>query len=234
MYPQKKQTHEAQWPPIVLVGDEKALFNEIEKNLSVLRDEFKNKFTGSNLGHIRNLIQQNAHKCLELHKKLKHRGHSPVHSKYMLRNRRVSTSESFEFYNHFHPQEDLIRFIQNPGANTSTTNKIDTTLNEEFKFCVYSQRFGHKDTYILTRNIDGWDLKFLSHCGQCSPDGDPYLYKNLEHDFISHPSSLPSYMESIWRRADQGASKDEVQKWLTQVAEWLNACEKDKPEHILI
>ena len=225
--------------PLKLKPEEQKLFDEIEQAVQTMRDTYGIRHAGKSmkggnkpLGHDELLKMQsdNAQRCFKLHRLLKRRGYAPIHSKYMLKNRGASTSESFEFYNHFHPQEDLVKFVKNPSANVAETNPVDTTLGEEFNMPVYTKRWGHYDTYTLTRTIDGWNFKFFGISGPCDKEGHPFLYKNLEHDFVSYPSDLKYYISSIWSRADQGASKEDVQNLFDKVSRWISLCEEKKPE----
>jgi len=65
----------------------------------------------------------------------------------MIKNRNCQPDDP-EFYNHIHPIEDLLAFIKNPTANDDPK---DITLNHEFDFKVYTNRWGHADTYKLSR-----------------------------------------------------------------------------------
>ncbi|MBX9837776.1 MAG: hypothetical protein K2X69_05585 [Silvanigrellaceae bacterium] len=55
-----------------------------------------------------------------LHCLLKHRGHEPIHSKTMYKNRRVSAIK-LEFYESIHAIEDLISIIQTEMIKSSMT-----------------------------------------------------------------------------------------------------------------
>ena len=211
-----------------LTKEEKETKNKIERNIKYIQDLHKKS------EHDFTKVKENAKLCLELHRSLKRRGVPPIHSKHMIENRRVSTSDSLEFYEHLHPQEDLIKFTKDTTANTKNSNKKDVTLGKEFKFLVYSKRWGHKDCYTIKRNIGGWHISFVSTQGQCDHGGDPYLFENLRHDSIGYPNTLESYMYSVWSRADNGATYKEVQEMLNKIAEWVSLCEESTPEGILV
>ena len=214
---------------IQLISEEKELFEKIEDNIKKCRERFEKDVSRE---EIINTIEKNAKLCVKLHMSLKKRGFPPIHSKYMIKNRGTLTSESFEFYNHFHPQEDLVKFIKNPTANTVDI-KPDVTMGEKFSFKVYSKRWGHYDTYNLKRNADGWYVSFISIKGQCDSCGEPYLYKNFHQDWIACPKEeIKSLLSSIWARAENGASKETVQKYLDEVADYVSNCERNKPDHI--
>lgn len=57
---------------------------------------------------------------------LKNSGCEPKHHKYMLENRGVPV-EDVEFYNHIHPVDDLLKFIDDVNANDDPE---DTTIGE--------------------------------------------------------------------------------------------------------
>lgn len=218
--------------PIKLTQEEQKIFDELEGGIKKCRDHFKSSLIPPE--NISSVIAENAKLCVKLHMSLKKRDISPVHSKYMIKNRGTLTSESFEFYNHFHPQEDLLKFIRNPNANIIGTEP-DVTMGVEFKFKVYSKRWGHYDTYTIKRNADGWHISYIVIGGQCDFGGEPYLYKNFDQDFIAHPKEdVKSLLSSIWSRAEEGASKEKVQEYLDEVAKYVSICEKEKPDHIYV
>ena len=214
---------------IQLTQKEKEIFDRLKFNVEKCRKHFEEYTVPKTISSI---ITESAKLCVKLHMSLKKRGVPPIHSKYMIKNRGTLTSESFEFYNHFHPQEDLLKFIQNPMSNRIGI-KPDVTMGLEFKFKVYSKRWGHYDTYNLKRNADGWYVSFITIKGQCDFNGEPYLYKNFDQDWIAHPKEeVKSLLSSIWTRAEEGASKETVQGYLDEVAEYVSTCEKEKPDHI--
>ena len=214
---------------IKLTTEEQEIFDILKDNVKKCLQRFEKDISSKEISDI---IAQNAKLCVKLHMSLKRRGIPPIHSKYMIKNRGTLTAESFEFYDHFHPQEDLLKFIQCPTSNIIGT-KPDVTMGEEFKFKVYSKRWKHHDTYLLKRNADGWYISFFSIEGQCDFGGEPYLYKNFDQDWIAHPKKeIKSLLSSIWSRAEEGASKEEVKKYLDEVAEYVSICESKKPDHI--
>lgn len=155
----------------------------------------------------------------------------PKHHKYMIENRGL-LPEDPEFYNHIHPTEDLLSYLNDINAND---DPIDHTLGDTFYFEVFTRRWGHKDRYRLTRNQNGWDFSALSYNGQCDKDGSPVLYQSLEHDSVGYPNSLSSVLYSIWYRAEsEGLTHKQVQDMLNETAEWVNLCEKNTPSHILV
>ncbi len=106
-------------------------------------------------------------------------------------------------------------------------------MNEEFEFKVYSQRWGHYDTYKLTRIETGWYIEHITIKGDCDPEGKPYLIKNFEQDSISYPSGLPSMLGSIWRHADEeNLKREQIQEKINELTEWISLCEKKKPSWV--
>ena len=156
----------------------------------------------------------------------------PRHHAYMIHNRGVSPREP-GFYDHVHPVEDLLKFIDDRDANKDPDPPQDTTIGEEFKFEVYSRRWGHSDTYRLTRTSTGWDVHFISIGGPCNPRGEPYLFENLRHDSISYPSTLPDHLEELWRDASSdggGLTPEAVQARLDELAKWVSETERNAPQ----
>ncbi|WP_374001099.1 hypothetical protein [Bdellovibrio bacteriovorus] len=167
----------------------------------------------------------------ELHGSLAKRGLEPIHHKYMIKNRGTKPGTK-GFYDHIHPVQDLLKFVKDPEANKDPEDK---TLGEEFRFEVYTQRWGHSDSYKVVRTKSGWDISHIAIGGSCDMEGNPYLFKNLQQDYVSYPEDLGSFFWSIWKRAeDQGLSKQEVQAMLDAVSIWVSNCEKSKPDQIIL
>ncbi len=198
------------------------LRNEIKKELNEIRQDMSEY----KLDNITSKIKDLGKKANKLHIELKNTGNEPKHHKYMYENRQVSP-DTPEFYEHVHPVEDLLKFIDNPNAND---DPIDKTIGEEFEFPVYSRRFGHEDNYKIKRTKDGWEVNYWAIGGNSDKAGYPYLFKNLEQDGIEYPNSLGKKMEWLWEEAkENGLSKDEVQKALAELAEWISEVEKKSP-----
>lgn len=156
----------------------------------------------------------------------------PKHHRYMIKNRGMEPEDP-EFYDHIHPVEDLLKYLVDPTAND---DPIDHTLGDTFKFQLYSNRWGHYDRYELKRTINGWHVSHMSYNGEDSLDEEMHvLYRSMEHDSISFPRNVDSYMYSIWTRAqDEGLTHEEVQDMLNQVAEWISLTEKTAPRDLLL
>ncbi len=164
--------------------------------------------------------------CHELHSKLTQKGFEPRHHKYMLENRGVLPNDP-DFYAHIHPAEDLLKFIQNPGAND---DKPDLTLDSAFEFSVYTNRWGHYDTYTMKRIRKGWDFSWLTCVGECKKDGRPLLYKALKQDSVSYPRDLHYYIERIWEMGAEGSTFEEMQKEFNSLSKWISTCERASPD----
>jgi len=211
-------------PGVELNEHQKELRFIVENNLKKLRDDIRegNKLPYDEIQIIYKTMAKAAH---ELHMSLDPK---PKHHRYMIENRGVQ-SDHPDFYNHIHPTEDLIDYLDDIHAND---DPVDQTLNKSFKFSVYSRRWGHEDTYTITRNKDGWYVSFHDE-GQGNNKAAPILYNVLNHDSINYPEELPGYMEWLWLQAEeQGLSYDQVQYALNQLAEWINICEKNSPDGI--
>ena len=56
------------------------------------------------------------------------------------------------------------------------------------------------------------------------------MYKALDHDLICYPKQTPTLLKSIWEKAKEGATKEEVQRYLNDMAEWISNCEQATPD----
>ena len=144
----------------------------------------------------------------------------------MIKNRGVQPDDP-EFYLHFHPIEDLLRFLQNEEAND---DPIDQTIGADFTFRLFSRRWGHEDEYKISRTADGWAVTHIMVGGECDKGGRPFLFENLQHDFIQYPEGLDGWLEWLWNRAaDQGLTSEQVQTGLQQLADWVSETERHSP-----
>lgn len=169
-------------------------------------------------------MKQKAH---DLHMALKGGGHEPKHHAYMYKNRGVPV-ENIEFYDHVHPVEDLLAFINDPDANKDPE---DSTMGEEFKVRIYTNRWGHYDVYALTRIQDGWDIQGASAFNNNAADesGKPALFAALDHDSVCYPKQTEELLEHIWNKAKMGATREQIQNYLDDLAKWISICEKATP-----
>jgi hypothetical protein len=198
---------------------------DLEKELSETFSKVKqllydNKWDESH----RDLWNKMVDLAYELHKIVK-----PKHHKYMIENRGVDPNDR-EFYNHIHPVEDLLAFINDPHANDDPE---DQTIDHDFEIKIYSRRWGHYDTYNVKRTISGWIIGNIAISGSCDKTGKPYLFENLNHDLINYPEELPGYFEWLWEKAsEEGLSHEKVQESLNILGEWISDCEKKSPKGI--
>lgn len=207
---------------------EKELYNKSEKLVREIRDSFDNSDIGGiNLEKKYNDMALAAH---NLHKLLKDRGLEPKHHKYMLKNRGVDVDD-IEFYNHIHPVEDLLAYIGDTDANNDPE---DTTIGESFKFKIYTRRWGHYDHYTIERIGTGWNFEGTAtyNSGNCEKNGKPYLYETLDHESVVYPYNIGELLEWLWMKAQNGLSKEEVQKAFDDLAEWISVCEQNVPRGI--
>lgn len=206
-----------------LESAEQALFEEIKSKL----EQVKKAYKGASLEgmDVRTLIQEMGNKAHQLHIALKNRDHEPKHHAYMIKNRDMPSDDP-EFYMHLHPIEDLIAFVGDPHANDDPE---DLTIGDVFSITVYSRRWGHDDTYKLTRTVTGWDIRF-THSGPCDKTGRPFLYSNFTNDNVFYPAELEGYLEWLWlRAADRGLTHDNIQDALNTLAEWVKATTHSAP-----
>lgn len=198
-----------------------------EKISSELESIKKDLSEGRGSGDIRKKIDAAGGYAHELHRLLKARGIEPKHHAYMIKNRGMR-ADAPEFYMHIHPIEDLIKFLEDEHAND---DPVDNTLGCDFTFCVYSNRWGHEDSYKIQRTIDGWLVSHLAIGGPCNKEGQPFLFSNLQHDSIQYPVGLGTRMAWLWDQARvAGMTKEAVQLALSQLAAWVSATEKAAPD----
>jgi len=60
------------------------------------------------------------------------------------------------------------------------------------------------------------------------------LYRAMQHDSISYPRNVDSFLESIWMQAkDNGLNHLQVQEMLNKVADWISKIEMNAPKDLL-
>lgn len=208
--------------PIQLTPQQETLRQNLEADVNTLTSHFNDTapLNGSQVQAILVRMGQVGH---QLHMSL---SPHPKHHAYMIENRRMPTTDP-RFYEHYHPCQDLLAYLEDPSAND---DPIDHTMGDSFDLKVWSNRFGHYDKYLLTRNQDGWEVQFMSHQGQGDKGGEPALQHALTHDSISYPRTLDSKMSTIWEQAKNlGLTHDEVQDAINQVAHWISETERNEP-----
>ena len=198
------------------------IVDKLKQSLRFDADE-KEKMTDE---EYKKLWQKMHNLAMELHSNWKP---TPRHHKYMVKNRGCLPEDSM-FYDHIHPVEDLIKFTFDEHANDDPE---DQTLGDEFKFEIYTRRWGHKDTYKVIRNNKGWIFSHISDGVQSDKSGNPSLFELLDHDSVNYPEELPGYLEWLWKKAEEdGLSHKQLQKALNQLADWINVCEDNSPSGI--
>lgn len=210
----------------VILNEEQQKFKIIiEKNLAILTDQNDNKLSPEARQSLFKEMAQAAH---SLHKSVTP---TPKHHSYMIKNRGLEPDD-INFYMHIHPVEDLLAFLENIHANDDPE---DQTLGKTFNFKIYTRRWGHHDSYKLTRTEAGWHLKgkFGYLDGDCSPNGQPYIFKMLEHDFVNYPNDIGGYLEYLWSQSkEQGLSQSKVQESIDELSRWIEICESSTPKGI--
>lgn len=164
----------------------------------------------------------------ELHQSLKPK---PKHRDYLIENRGMAADDP-EFYEHIHTVESLLDYLYDTTAND---DPIDFTIGDEFDFHLYSQRWGHKDNYRLTRTSGGWFVNHLTYSGEDKRHEDmKVLYDAMQQESISFPRNVDSYLDSIWVLAKDGLTHEEVQEMLNKVADWISETEMNAPRDFLL
>lgn len=202
---------------------EATLRNEIAERM----DKARKAFAGARISEdVRKAIVEAGERSHKLHMLLKARGLEPKHHAYMVKNRGFQP-DAPEYYMHFHPIEDLLKFLDNEHAND---DPLDATIGCKFTFRVYSKRWGHEDTYTVKRTTDGWEISHLAIGGPCDKGGRPFLFDNFRQDSISFPDGLDDWMEWLWSQAEtKGLTAEQVQASLQELADWVSQTEKTAP-----
>jgi hypothetical protein len=100
---------------------------------------------------------------------------------------------------------------------------------------VYSRRWGHSDTYQVSKTSKGWNVAHLAIGGACDKTGAPYLFDNLDHDSINYPQALGEYMEWLWEQATSGnMSEEQLKQNLDMIGKWIQATEQSSPGGIFV
>ena len=208
---------------IDLNTEEQTLRNQIKERVIKLRSAFTNSGDDADIGGLIFEAGEFAHK---LHMSLKARDLEPRHHAYMVKNRELQPDDP-DFYMHFHPLEDLLKFLDDEHAND---DPVDQTIGIDFTFRVYSKRWGHDDSYKFKRTADGWIIAYTMISGPCDKGGRPFLFKNLSHDSIQYPEGLDGWLEWLWNQAsERGLTAQQVQAGIQQLADWVSNTERNAP-----
>jgi len=105
--------------------------------------------------------------------------------------------------------------------------------DREYRFEVYSRRWGHKDAYRIKLTKNGWRVDHIMINGDTDASGKPTLFSNFKQDSINYPESIGEYMERIWERAhSENLSEEQIQEMLQALAEWVTTTEENTPEFV--
>lgn len=98
------------------------------------------------------------------------------------------------------------------------------------RLLVFSRRWGRRDAYSVKRTETGWVVEHMSIGGECNKTGEPYLFKNLDHDSINYPADLGEYMEWLWDQVEEQNMSDEgMQEALDVLGDWISIVEENSP-----
>lgn len=101
---------------------------------------------------------------------------------------------------------------------------------EDLDFRVYNRRRGSTIRYTISKTSEGWYISYIAINGNCSPDGNPFFYKNFNQDYINYPSGFGNQLEYLWEKIDnEEIDRDEAQEKLQELADWVSFCEKSTP-----
>lgn len=209
---------------IQLLPNEAALRTEITELMEKASKAFDD---GRSSEDAVKLIEDAGERSHRLHMLLKQRGQEPRHHAYMIENRGMPSDDS-DFYLHFHPIQDLLKFLEDEHANDDPE---DQTIGAEFSFRVFTRRWGNYDTYNVIRTKDGWDISHSAIGGPCDKGGQPFLFRNFRQDSIQFPAKFDGWMEWLWNQAaEKGLSAAQVQTALQELADWVSQTEKSAPD----
>jgi hypothetical protein len=213
--------------PVKLTEPQRKLVDDLERRLNQILAKIH-----SSRAYDSKENQEMGALAASLHKSLKESGVVVRHHKYMIENRGKKPDDP-GFYEHVHPVEDLLKFIRNQAANDDPE---DQTIGHEFRFDVYSRRWGHDDTYRVIRTETGWVFQHMMGPIPTGKDGrvggrmNSGLFDMLDHDSINYPEELPGYLQWLWERAaENGLTHDQAQEGITALAEWVSIVEKSSP-----
>ncbi len=176
-------------------------------------------------------FKQNLKEMLTLAEKI-HFDVLPEYSDYLIYNRGVLPEENLkEFYDHYHSLEYLFEWIENEEQEKSKLRTIggDINLDKNLDFVVFSKRWGHEDSYTVTRTIKGWDCTFFNlYSGDKTGKA---ILDCMKHDYISYPSTLEYLFEELWEIADrEKMTEQELQSEIGKISKWVIETEKNKPD----
>lgn len=215
---------------LTLTKEQEILKEKLQKYNDDILQYLDSNFTSLPQKEVKRLYKEMAQTAHELHISLTQSGHEPRHHRYMIVNRGCSP-ESVKFYQHIHPVQDLLAFIENTDANNDPE---DITINKKFTMEIFTRRWGHYDRYYITRTESGWVLDWKSELIECTKAAKPGLNKILDHDSVCYPRQVNKFFEYLWDRAcEDGLSEQQVQQAIDKICNWINLCEENTPRGIL-
>lgn len=106
-------------------------------------------------------------------------------------------------------------------------------MEEGMKLDVYSRRWGHVDSYTILMTDTGWHVSHEQIAGRCDKTGSPFLFKNLNQDYINYPAALGKYLEWLWDFSkEESIGEQMIQEALDRLGEWIQITEKASPEGV--
>lgn len=160
----------------------------------------------------------------------------PIIDEKMIINRGILPEENpLEYYNHFHTIEDLYELIFKEKSIKWDSVGGDINLNQDMKMSIYSNRWGHDDSYTVQRLEDGWNFKHLTYNenssknGTWDDSGEEGIFKILNHDSIQYSfGSISSAFEQLWEIADtESMSVTILEERLQDIGDWISGVEKE-------
>lgn len=216
---------------IELKGNEVKLHSDLVDALKKVKECIKNKTSFNGDNHRRYKLQCDMDEIAsKLYFSLKKRGFELKHSKDILENCGMKPGEK-NFYFVIQPVEELIAFINYMDANNDAG---DCTMNEKFDLKIYSRNSGYDIDLFLTRTENGWNLESENafNDGECDKKGCSKFFDALNHESISYPYNVESFLEWLWCEAYKGLGKKDVQEALDDITNWISLCEKNVPRGI--
>nr|VFK53535.1 MAG: hypothetical protein BECKTUN1418F_GA0071002_102311 [Candidatus Kentron sp. TUN]VFK55624.1 MAG: hypothetical protein BECKTUN1418E_GA0071001_103111 [Candidatus Kentron sp. TUN] len=102
---------------------------------------------------------------------------------------------------------------------------------KDLKFKVFNRKRESTLTYRINHTSKRWHIAHIAINGDCEPDGTHLFYANFNQDYISYPRNFGNYLEWLWEQVNEGVfDKEETQKKLQELADWVTTCEQSCPE----
>lgn len=153
----------------------------------------------------------------------------PDYSDTMIDNRGISPEENTkEYYDHFHSIEDLVRHIN--GDKVKLSKLGDINLHRKYRFVLYTNRWGHTDTYQIERTLEGWIVYFNFDKGNFADNksANKSLMSIFDQDNIKYPAQIFKAFEYLWDIAnDEEMTPKDLQSCINELADWINITEQN-------